>query len=114
MAQALTQRAILLSSAARYFPPQTAFLKLFYKNGDANSCLRWDDSPLLSAACPVGRCVRIGHSMAHPASSEVHIPRGKTCRVKHSRILSLIKLTILKARILSPLMLRANPASPTV
>ena len=52
MAQALTQRAILLSSAARYFPPQAAFLKLFYKNGDANSCLRWDDSPLLSAARP--------------------------------------------------------------
>nr|TWR35781.1 hypothetical protein FQY85_04355 [Cronobacter turicensis] len=107
----MTQRAILLSSAARYFPPHAAFLKLFYKNGDANSCLRWDDSPLLSAARPYsGRCTRIDYPMAHPASSEVHIPRGKTCRVKHSRILSLIKLTILKARILSPLMLRANPA----
>ncbi|EFB2841775.1 hypothetical protein F2I40_13285 [Escherichia coli] len=76
---------------------------MFYKNGDAICGAGWDDSPLSKAdsatIVPKSPLVQVYWQTVFYLFNS---PRGKTCRVKHSRILLSTKLMTSKVRTSSP------------
>ncbi|POT58207.1 hypothetical protein C3432_09890 [Citrobacter amalonaticus] len=75
---------------------------MFYKNGDAFCGAGWDDSPLSTVGSttfvPISPLIQVYWQAFLSIVRFVHAPRGKTCRVKHSRILLSTKLMTLKVR----------------